>query len=575
MKNYMRMSKLYAPTLKEDPSEAELASHRLLLRAGMIRKQAAGLYSYLPLAWRSILKIEKIIREEMAAIDCQEMMTPILTDTELWKQSGRLNAYGPELMRIKDRHDHEFCLGPTHEETYTDLVRGELRSYKQLPLMLYHIQDKFRDELRPRFGLMRSREFIMEDAYSFAADQESSRACYEQQKAAYVSYCARCGLTALPVVADTGEIGGDTSVEFMALAEAGEAELVFCEDCGFAADVEAASAGCKVVEDIDAEMKQVATPNVGTIEDLSKLLGVPAAATRKAIALVAGDGTPWIVIVPGDHELNECKAAHPFGHFHLMNDEELVSFGLHKGFMGPVGLPESVHLAADVSLKSSERWLVGANKVGYHIRSARPNKDFEVEKWVDVITAKQGDFCPKCGKPLKGARGIECGQVFLFDDKYSTPMGATFADADGKQRPLLMGSYGIGVSRTLAAIVEQHHDEAGIMWPVPVAPYEVEVISLDAKGEVLEAAEKIAGELIEAGLDVIVDDRKERPGVKFADGDLMGFPYQVVVGKKGLKSGSLEVKERATGKRSDVVASELCSKLLDAVVPKRSGLLAK
>ncbi len=568
----MRMTKLYAPTLKEDPAEAELASHRLLLRAGMIRKEAAGLYSYLPLAWRSILKIENIIREEMAAIGCQEMMTPILTDAELWKQSGRLNAYGPELMRIKDRHDREFCLGPTHEETYTDLVRGELRSYKQLPLMLYHIQDKFRDELRPRFGLMRSREFIMKDAYSFAADQKSSRACYEQQKAAYARYCARCGLVALPVVADTGEIGGDTSVEFMALADAGEAELVYCDNCGFAADVEAASATCAIVEDVQGEMKKIATPGVGTIAELSEMLGVPEAATRKAMALVDGEGLPWIVVVPGDHEMNECKAAHAFGHYHLMGDAELVSFGLHKGFMGPVKVPEGVHVAADVSLEKSEWWLVGANEEGFHLRSAKPGRDFQIEKWVDVITAKQGDLCPKCGKPLKGAHGIECGQVFLFDDKYSTPMGATFTDIDGTQKPLLMGSYGIGVSRTLAAIVEQHHDDAGIIWPVSVAPYEVEVISLDAKGEVLSAAESMASDLTAAGLDVVLDDRKERPGVKFADADLMGFPYQVIIGKRGLKGGTAELKSRATGKRHDVALNAVVDELSRKVVSQRSDL---
>ena len=573
MKTYMKMSRLYAPTLKEDPAEAELASHRLLLRAGYIRKEAAGLYTYLPLAWRSIRKIEQICREEEDAIGAQEMMTPILADGELWHQSGRWDDYGPELMRITDRHDRQFVLGPTHEETYTALVRDELRSYKQLPVTLYHIQDKFRDELRPRFGLMRGREFIMKDAYSFSADQASLQQCYDEQKGAYARFCARCGLRALPVAADTGQIGGDTSVEYMALAEAGEAELVYCEDCGFAADTEAATAVCEVTEGVAGELTRIETPGVATIADLAQLMGVPESATRKAIAIVDGDKKPWVVIVPGDHEVNDVKAGHVFGDYHMMTDEELVEYGLHKGFMGPVGLPAGVSCAADIALKDSEWWLVGANEEGYHLQSAKPGRDFEVGKWVDVITAKPGDACPHCGKPLAGARGIECGQVFQLGTKYSEAMGATFMDVDGKEKPLIMGSYGIGISRTLAAVVEQHHDDAGIIFPVPVAPYEVTVVALDAKGEVLEKATEIAQQLTDAGLDVILDDRKERPGVKFAEADLMGFPYQVVIGKRGLKTGVSEVKERATGEREDVALDELVDHLTSLIVPARNGLL--
>ena len=573
MKSYMKMSRLYAPTLKEDPTEAELASHRLLLRAGFIRKEAAGLYTYLPLAWRSIRKIEQICREEQEAIGSQEMMTPILTDGEFWHQTGRWDNYGPELMRIKDRHDREFVLGPTHEETYTALVRDELRSYKQLPVTLYHIQDKFRDELRPRFGLMRGREFIMKDAYSFSADQESLQQCYDDQKGAYARFCARCGLKALPVAADTGQIGGDTSVEYMALAEAGEAELVYCEDCGFAADTEAATAACEVTEGVAGEMRKVETPGIGTIADLAALMKVPESATRKAIALVDGDGKPWVVIVPGDHEVNDVKAEHAFGSFHMMSDEELEEYGLHKGFMGPVNLPAGVSCAADIALKGSEWWLVGANEDGYHLQSAKPGRDFEVGRWVDIITARPGDTCPHCGKPLSGARGIECGQVFQLGTKYSASMGATFMDIDGKEKPLQMGCYGIGISRTLAAIVEQHHDDAGIIFPVSVAPYEATVVALDAKGEVLETATDIAGRLTDVGLDVIFDDRKERPGVKFAEADLMGFPYQVVIGKRGLKSGLAEVKCRETGEREDVALDGLADYLMTRIVPARQGLL--
>lgn len=573
--NYMRMSRLYAPTLKEDPTEAELASHRLLLRAGMIRKEAAGLYAYLPLAWRSIRKIENICREEQEAINSQEMMAPILTDAELWHQSGRWDAYGPELMRFSDRHDREFALGPTHEETFTDLVRSELRSYKQLPVTLYQIQDKFRDELRPRFGLMRGREFIMKDGYSFSATQESLQECYDEQKNAYARFCARCGLRALPVAADSGQIGGDTSVEYMALADAGEAALVYCDECGFAADTEAATAHCEVIDDVVGELTRIETLDVSSIADLATFFGVPEAQTRKAIALIDGDGKPWIVMVPGDHEINDVKTSHVFGEYHLMTDEELELAGLQKGFMGPVNVPEGVFVAADIALKNSASWLVGANETGYHLRSAQLGRDFEINQWVDVITAKAGDTCPNCGHVLSGARGIECGQVFQLGTKYSEAMGATFTDADGKEKPLIMGCYGIGISRTLAAVVEQHHDEAGIVWPVSVAPYEVEVVSLDAKGEVFEAAENVATKLAEAGLDVLLDDRKERPGVKFAEADLMGFPWQVVIGKRGLKTGMAEVKCRATGKRQDIALDELVVWLGEQIVPARMGLLAK
>lgn len=472
------MSRLYAPTLKEDPAEAELASHRLLLRAGMIRREASGLYSYLPLAWRSIRKIEDIIRDEMEAIGAQEMEVPILTDGELWQQSGRWNDYGPELMRLTDRHDRSFALGPTHEETFTDLVRGELKSYRQLPVTLYQIQDKFRDELRPRFGLMRGREFIMKDAYSFSATQESLQECYEQEKAAYTRICERCGLRALPVAADSGQIGGDSSIEFMALADAGEAELVYCEACGFAADTEAATAVTAVGEGAVGELEKVHTPGAGSIADVAALLHVGKSATRKALALIDGDGRPTVCFVPGDHEMNDVKAHHAFGDYHLMSDEELASCSLVKGFIGPVGLPQGVRVCADASLRSSEWWLIGANEVDYHFLHAKAGRDFSIGEWVDVITAKAKDRCPSCGAVLAGARGIEVSQVFQLGTKYSKSLGATFTDESGHERPFLMGCYGIGVSRTLAAIVEQHHDEHGIIWPVSVAPFEVEIIAL-------------------------------------------------------------------------------------------------
>ncbi len=558
-KRAMKMSRLYAPTLKEDPAEAELASHRLLLRAGMIRKEAAGLYTYLPLAWRAIRKIEDIVRDEMDSHDAQELMMPIMVDAEFWRESGRIDAYGKELVRFDDRHGREFVLGPTHEETITALVRNELRSYKQLPVNLYHIQDKFRDEFRPRYGLMRGREFIMKDAYSFSATQESLQEEYDKMKEAYANICVRCGVHALPVVADSGEIGGDTSVEFMALADAGEASLVYCDDCGFAADDEAASTKVSVTEGPgNGTLEKVETPGLGTIEAVAEFFGFPKNGTRKSLALIDSEGKPVVAIVPGDHELNECKAEHVFGKgYRMMTDEELEKFGLFKGFIGPVHLPAGIKLVCDSSLKESKSWACGANEVDYHFTGACPDRDFKVDEWADLVTVLAGDPCPHCGKPLSAARGIEVSQVFQLGTKYSEAMGATFMDEDGKEKPLIMGCYGVGVSRTLAAIVEQHNDENGIIWPVSVAPYEVSVIPLDPKKEdCAKATDRLVQELLDAGLDVVVDDRDERPGFKFADNDLMGFPYQIVIGKRGLKNGTFELKDRATGEREDISIDE-------------------
>ena len=567
----MKMSRLYAPTLKEDPAEAELASHKLMLRAGMIRKQAAGLYSYLPLAWRSLRKIEAIVRDEMDAAGAQEMLLPILTDAELWRESGRWNAYGPELMRVTDRHGREFALGPTHEETITDLITNELKSYKQLPVNLYQIQDKFRDEMRPRFGLMRGREFIMKDGYSFNATQESLQETYDAMKQAYANICERVGLKALPVVADSGQIGGDTSVEFMALADAGEAALVYCDSCGFAADEEAATTTVPVSEGPgDGTLTKVHTPGLGSIEAVAAFFGFPENGTRKSLALITEDGTPVVAIVPGDHELNDCKAEKLFGAYHLMTEDELTEYGLHKGFIGPVGLPEGIRLVVDETLRDSKSWTCGANEVDYHYTGACPGRDFTVDEWADLITVHAGDPCPHCGEALAGARGIEVSQVFQLGTKYSASMGATFTDEDGREKPFLMGCYGVGVSRTLAAIIEQHNDEQGIIWPVSVAPYEVSVISLDKKGEALDAAAAIADELEASGVDVIFDDRAERPGVKFADNDLMGFPYQVIVGKRGLANGTVELKSRATDEREDVAFDEVALRVADLVKAQRA-----
>ena len=563
------MSSLYAPTLKEDPAEAVLASHRLLLRAGMIRKTAAGLYSYLPLAWRSLLKIEAIIRDEMDGIGAQEILVPIMTPAELWEESGRWDVYGDELMRMHDRHDRQFALGPTHEETFTDLIRNELKSYKQLPVTLYQIQDKFRDERRPRFGLMRGREFIMKDGYSFSANQESLQECYDQEKVAYQNVCDRTRLKALQVVADSGQIGGDTSVEFMALAEAGEASLVYC-DCGYAADTEAAAAKINVEERESGKMYEIHTPGIGSIDDVAEFLHVSPAATRKALALVDGNGKPVVCFVPGTHELNEVKAEHVFGDYHMMTDEELEEYGLIKGFIGPVGLPEGIRVVGDLSLEDTQWWLCGANKADYHLDHVELGRDFEINEWKDLVTSQEGDICPECGLPLHAARGIEVGQVFQLGTKYSSALNATFTDENGEDKPLVMGCYGIGVSRLLAAVVEQYNDEKGIKWPVSVAPYEVSVLCLSDKDpEIWNTAGSVADACIAAGLETVVDDRAERPGVKFADADLIGFPWQVIVGKKGVANGIAEVKERATGERFEVALDEVASWLAEKILPER------
>lgn len=569
-----KQSAYWAPTLKEDPAEAELVSHKLLLRAGMIRKTAAGLYSYLPLAYKALLKIEQIIREEMQAIGAQEMMVPQLTPAELWEESGRLGVYGPELMRLTDRHDREFCLGPTHEETFVDLVRDELRSYKQLPVTLYQIQDKFRDEIRPRFGLMRGREFIMKDAYTFAATQESLQEVYEQQKDAYARIAARAGIHALPVVADSGQIGGDTSVEFMALADSGEAGLVWCE-CGYAADKEAATSPCSYANELTGEMERVATPQVSTIDELCAFLGIEASATRKALALIAEDATPYVCIIPGDHELNEVKAEHLFGAYHLMSDEELKAYGLVKGFMGPVGLPANVSLVVDMSLRDSQSWIVGGNEQDVHLRSVCPGRDFEIERFEDLIEVREGDPCPHCQKALAEARGIEISQVFQLGTKYSEAMGATFMDTDGTEKPFIMGCYGIGVSRMLAAVVEQHADEKGIAWPISVAPFEVQVLSLAGKDtELLEATHALAQAIADLGMDVLFDDRNERAGVKFADADLMGMPIQVIVGKKNYEQGLVEVRLRKDGSSDLIALTELPDWIQKARATLQDNLLA-
>lgn len=557
MSNVLRMSTLYVPTLKEDPSDADIASAKLLLRAGMIRKEAAGLYSFLPLGLRVLHKIERIVREEMDAHGGQEILMPFVQPAELWEKSGRWDVYGDELLRVTDRHGNPFCLGPTHEEIITNLVDNELRSYKELPKNLYQIQVKFRDERRPRFGLLRGREFVMKDAYSFDADEEGLEKSYATMRDAYIAMNERMGLDYRIVEADSGQIGGSGSEEFMVLAETGEAELVYC-DCGFAADVEVAPASPTPTMYPATAMEKISTPGVHTIAELAEFLQCEESATAKAFSGRAADGTVWVLFVPGDYEVNEIKAARVIEGFEPLTDEEMEKAGLVKGSMGPVGLPAGVKVAADESLRAIERWVVGANVDGYHYVGAKQGADFTVDAWGDLCVAQAGNRCPKCGLPLQAARGIEVSQIFKLHDKYSKAMGATFMDENGVEKPFIMGCYGVGVSRTMAAAVEQSHDEFGIKWPFNIAPAHVCVVPLTVGDDVVQpAAEKLASEIADLGMEVVIDDRNERAGVKFADADLIGWPLQIVVGKRGLAEGKVEIKRRATGEKRDVALASL------------------
>ena len=570
MNTVIRMSNLYAPTLKEAPVEAELASHVLLLRAGMIRKAAAGIYTFLPLGDRVLRKVEQVVREEMDAIGSQEIMMPALQPAELWHESGRWDDYGPELMRLQDRHERGFCLGPTHEELITALVRNELRSYKDLPKSLYQIQVKFRDEIRPRFGLLRGREFIMKDAYSFHTTQESLQEHYDAMSEAYARICRRCGLEYRPVDADSGQIGGSVSTEYMALADAGEAEIVYC-DCGFAADVEAARGAIEVTPSVSTGIQMISTPGIGTIADLAEFMGIPENATVKALSGKDADGGIIVLFIPGDHELNDIKIGGLVPSFELLSDEEMLAAGLVKGFMGPVDLPEGVKVIADESLKNSSYWLVGANKKNYHFEGAEIGKDFQVDQWADLCEIKPEDGCPICGKPLHHARGIEVSQVFQLGTKYSEAMGATYMAEDGSEKPFVMGCYGVGVSRSMAAVVEQHNDEYGIKWPVSMAPYEVSVLSLVTGDDLVEpVATGIASQLAEAGIEVVLDDRAERAGVKFNDADLYGWPYQIICGKRGVKNGEVEVKVRETNEKMSLAMDDVVAQVVSLVEEQRA-----
>ena len=550
----MRASNLYAPTLRNTPAEAEIVSHQLMYRAGMIRKVAGGMYTYLPLGWRVIRKIEEIIREEMDEAGGQEVAMPILQPSELWEESGRWAVYGDEMMRMKDRHGRSFCLGPTHEEMITDLVRDEVSSYKQLPLMLYQIQDKFRDERRPRFGLMRSREFIMKDLYSFDKDVEGMNESYQKMYDAYTNIYSRMGLKFRPVEADNGAIGGGHSHEFTVLAEAGESNIAYCTKCDYAAsDEKAALAPLEIPAEDALPLEKTATPDATTIEALTKFLNIPLEKTIKAVAYQTDTDELVLVFVRGDHEVNEVKVINQLeGALELrMADEDAIrAAGGFAGFLSPIGIQEGTKILIDSTVMNMSNAVAGANEEGFHYKNVNPKRDFTQESIVvaDLRMVHEGDACPHCGAPLAMTRGIEAGQVFTLGTKYSQAMGATFLDETGKEKPLYMGCYGIGVGRTMAAAIEQNNDEQGIIWPRAIAPFEVVVVAVNAKKEdQLAYAEQIYAECRKAGMDTLLDDRRERAGVKFKDCDLIGYPLRVVIGPKAVEEGQIEVKVRKTG----------------------------
>lgn len=547
----MRVSKLYAPTLREVPAEAEVVSHQLMLRAGFMRKAAGGIYTYLPLAWRVLKKIERIVREEMDAKGSQELLMPIVQPAEIWQESGRWDVYGAEMFRLQDRHNRCFCLGPTHEEMVTTLIRGDVRSYRQLPLSVYQIQNKYRDERRPRFGLMRGREFIMKDAYSFDRDEAGLDKSYQDMYDAYTNIFTRCGLNFRPVEADSGAIGGSGSHEFMVIADSGEAEIVFCTSCDYAANVEKAELfPLEAQEEAMLTKEEVVTPDCKTIADVCAYLKLPVDHSVKAVAYNSEKGL-ILCFVRGDHEVNEIKVINTCGviDLEMATEEQLAAAGTVGGYMGPVGIDnKKVIVVVDATVMKMHNVCCGANKEGYHFINVNPGRDFTPTYVADIRLIQEGDPCPHCGGEVSKARGIEVGQVFKLFTKYSSALKATYLDENGKEQPMVMGCYGVGVSRTMAAAIEQNYDDNGIIWPIEIAPYHVLVVPVNTKDEASAAkAEEIYMQLKKVGLETVIDDRNERPGVKFKDADLIGYPLRVVVGPKTLTEGNLEVKIRKTG----------------------------
>ncbi len=564
----MRWKNSFIPTLKEDPQEAEAASHKLMVRAGLIRRLTAGAYTYLPMGYRALRKAAGIVREEMARAGATEILMPALQPPELWKKTGRYEDIGDVMIKYKDRHGKEIALGPTHEEVVTDLVAREVRSYKDLPLNLYQIQTKFRDEVRPRFGVVRSCEFIMKDAYSFDVDADKMEESYKKMYDAYCRIFDRCGLKYISVEADPGLMGGTVSHEFMVPSDIGEDRIVVCPSCGYAASTEVAKVKAKEKtsgkKGKAGSVKEVETPGMSTVQDVSGFMKVKPSDLIKTLVYVA-DGEPVAVLIRGDHEANETKIKNHLKakSFELAGERKVEEVtGGPMGFTGPVGL--SIKILADNAIRGKMNAVTGANKKDTHLRDVSADRDFRVDEWIDARVITAGDPCPKCGADIELKYAIEVGHTFKLGTKYSGSLGATFLDENGKEQVMVMGCYGIGVNRILASLIERSHDKDGIIWPVSLSPCEVVVIPVKREDkELFSEAERIYEKLLESGIDVILDDREKSPGVKFKDADLVGFPLQIVVGEKGLKQGGVEVKNRASGKKELVKKGKVLEHVKD------------
>lgn len=560
----MRFSKSYIKTLKETPKEAETASHKLLLRASMIKKLTSGVYTYLPLGYKALRKVENIVREEMNRAGSQEILMPVLQPAELWKESGRWDVMGPLMMKLQDRNKRDFVLGPTHEEVVTDLIRNDISSYKALPLSLYQIQTKFRDEIRPRFGLMRGREFVMKDAYSFHATAESLDEEFLNMRDTYSRIFSRCGLKFRPVEADSGAIGGSGSQEFHVLADSGEDEIIYCDSCSYAANVETAVSRVEAAPTEELKNAElIDTPNVSKIDDIVQFLNIPYSKTVKAMMYRdMGNDQIYMVLIRGDYEVNETKLKNIVNAVEvaLLTDEELEKHGLIKGFIGPYGIElGDIKVIADTAVTEINNHTAGGNKRDTHYVNVNYGRDYKADIVADIKTVKVGETCERCGGKLHSARGIEVGHIFKLGDKYSKALNATFLDDKGISKAMIMGCYGIGVSRTLASAIEQNNDEFGIIWPTALAPYIVDVIPANMKNEAqVKVAEEIYEALLNDGIDSMIDDRDERPGFKFKDADLIGFPFKVVSGKRA-EEGIVEFKIRKTGETLEISKDDVVS----------------
>ena len=574
----VRWSKTFIPTLKEDPADAEVISHKLLVRAGFIRQVSRGIYDYLPLALKVIRKIETIVREEMDRAGAQELLLPIASPAELWQESGRWELYGKELLRFKDRHERDFCLGPTHEELITDLVRRVVRSYRELPFNLYQIQTKFRDEVRPRFGLMRGREFIMKDAYSFHADVEDCRREYDNMFQTYKRIFTRCGLQFRPVEADTGAMGGSQSHEFQVLAESGEDAIVSCNQCEYAANVQKAEirrqrpAGRDVTTE-SPKLKKVPTPGKKSVPEVAALLNLPVKRFVKTLVYKTDQNELVAALVRGDHEINELKLLAVLGCREVVLAEESdveAATQVAPGFLGPIGL--QLRVIADQGLQGIRGAVAGANETDAHYIEVDQERDFTPSAFADLRLAKEGDPCPRCEQgSFEAYRGIEVGQVFYLGKKYSAALGATYLDAEGRERPIEMGCYGIGISRLVAAAIEQNNDANGIIWPFAIAPAHVLLLPINYKEKrIREVCDRLHGELQKRGIELLLDDRDERPGVKFKDADLVGVPLRVTIGAKGLERECVELRWRRDGKTEEVPLNE-AAQTIHAIVSDALG----